>query len=91
MKTFLTTALALGLLTAPAFADWRADNGVTNSYDGYVRVRDVPNGNDVTVLGNGVPVNCYERVQDSYGGIWTHVIVGNIAGWSRATSLTCAY
>jgi opacity protein-like surface antigen len=90
-RLLVAAALAVGLIATPASANWFADAGVTNSYDGYVRVRDVPNGNDIMPpLGNGVPVHCYERATDAWGQIWTHVIVGNAAGWSRGTSLTCS-
>jgi hypothetical protein len=40
-------------------------------------------------LSNGVQVNRYERNFDFEGAPWTHIVVGNIAGWSRGTSLTC--
>jgi hypothetical protein len=90
MKKFVLTAAALLALSVPAFADWRADTGFTNAYDGFVRVRDVPNGRDIIEpLANGVRVSCYERVTDGYGDIWTHIVVGSVSGWSRGTSLTC--
>ena len=90
MKKLLLAAAATLVVASPALADWRADTGFTNAYDGYVRVRNVPNGQDVIEpLSNGVRVSCYERVADGDGDIWTHVIVGNVAGWSRGTSLTC--
>jgi hypothetical protein len=91
MKKFLFAVAALAVTAAPALAEWRADSGFTNAYDGFVRVRDVPNGHDIVEpLSNGVRVNCYERVADGSGDIWTHVVVGNIAGWARNTSLTCS-
>jgi hypothetical protein len=85
----VATALALGLLSTPALADWRADEGITNADDYNVNVRTVPNGPAILNLPNGVPVKCYERVADRDGDIWTHVIVGNVAGWALGTSLTC--
>lgn len=90
MKKIVLTATALLALSVPAFADWRADFGLTNAYDGFVRVRKTPNGEDVIEpLANGVRVNCYERVTDGVGDIWTHITVGSVSGWARGTSLTC--